>query len=307
MNILHLKYAVEVEKCHSINRAAENLFMGQPNLSRAVKELEETLGIVIFNRTSKGMSVTHAGEEFLGYAKKILSQIDEVEAMYKTGKSDKQTFSVSVPRASYISYAFAEFVKNIEPSKPAEIFYKETNSMRAIDNILRADYKLGIIRYKSNFDKYFKSMLDEKGFAYETVTEFSYCLVMSERHPLAEKNDIEYSDLREYTEIAHADPYVPSLPFSVVKKEELPDDIDKRVFVFERASQYDLLSAVTDTFMWVSPVPDGLLAKHGLIQKKCGANTKLYKDVLIYRSDYRLTSLDNIFITELCKAKRQFL
>ena len=82
MNILHLKYAVEVGKTHSINKAAQNLYMGQPNLSRAIKDLEESLGITIFNRTTRGMFVTPQGEEFLQHAKKILSQIDEVEAMY---------------------------------------------------------------------------------------------------------------------------------------------------------------------------------------------------------------------------------
>ena len=114
MNILHLKYAVEVEKTRSINRAAENLFMAQPNLSRAIRELEESLGITIFHRTSKGISVTPQGEEFLQYAKKILSQIDEVEALYKNARTGKQSFSISVPRASYISAAFTEFSKKID-------------------------------------------------------------------------------------------------------------------------------------------------------------------------------------------------
>ena len=66
MNIAHLKYAVEVEKTASITKAGENLFMGQPNLSRGIKELEETLGVKIFKRTSKGIVPTPQGEEFLG-------------------------------------------------------------------------------------------------------------------------------------------------------------------------------------------------------------------------------------------------
>lgn len=92
MNILHWKYAIEVERTRSINRAAENLFMGQPNLSRAIKELEESLGITIFKRTSKGMSPTPQGEEFLQHAKKILSQIDEVEALYNTNHGGRVRF-----------------------------------------------------------------------------------------------------------------------------------------------------------------------------------------------------------------------
>ena len=306
MNIAHLKYAVEVEKTASITKAAENLFMGQPNLSRGIKELEETLGVKIFKRTSKGIVPTPQGEEFLGYAKSILAQIEEMESLYKPEKNNKLKFSISVPRASYISAAFAQFSKRLGPER-AEIFYKETNAMRVIRNILTADYKLGILRYASNYDKYFKEMLDEKGLTGELVTEFHYVLLMNEKHPLAGKETISFADLRPFIEIAHADPYVPSLPLSTVKKEELPDDIDRRIFVFERASQYDLLQQNPETFMWVSPAPEDTLRRYGLVQRACPENQKVYRDMLIYRKDYKLTELDQDFITELCKARRQYL
>ena len=173
MNILHLKYAVEVAKTKSISKAAENLYMGQPNLSRAIKELEESLGITIFDRTPKGITLTPQGEEFLQYARRIISQVDEVEQMYKNRASGKQKFSVCVPRASYISYAFAEFARQINLSSPAEFFYKETNSMRTIANVSKEDYSLGIIRYQTAFDKYFQMMFEEKKLAHEKITEFS--------------------------------------------------------------------------------------------------------------------------------------
>ena len=179
MNIQYLKYAIEVEKHKSISKAAKNLYMGQPNLSRAIKELEDSLGIVIFERTSKGIAVTPNGEEFLQYAKRILSQIDELEEIYKTGKSDKQQFSACVPRAGYIAYAFSELAKSIKTDTPAEIFYKETNSMRAINNVLRGEYNLAIIRYQEAFEKYFESMFKEKNLVAKTITEFSYVLAMS--------------------------------------------------------------------------------------------------------------------------------
>lgn len=305
MNVLHMKYAVEIAKTKSISKAAENLYMGQPNLSRAIKELEESLGITIFKRTTKGISVTPEGEEFLQYAKRIISQVEEVEDIYKNGKQKKQRFSACVPRASYISDAFAEFAKSIDTSVPAEIFYKETNSMRTINNIVKEDYDLGIIRYQSTFDKYFTSMFSEKKLMHETITEFSYVLLMSKSHPLADKENIELKDLADYIEISHADPYVPSLPLIDVKKAELSESVDKHIFVFERGSQFVLLEKVPTTFMWVSPIPDELLEKYSLVQKKCIGNTKVYKDVLIYRKGYKLTELDDAFITEVCTAKRK--
>lgn len=306
MNILHMKYAVEVAKLGSLNKAAETLLIAQPNISRSIKELEADLGITIFNRSSKGMVLTPEGEEFIRYAKSILKQIDEVELMYKQGAPKKQKFSISVPRACYISDAFAEFSKCISED-PAELFYKETNSQRTINNVINNDYKLGIIRYAENYDKYFKTMLEEKGLTYEMIAEFTYVLIMSRDNPLASKDTITFDDLPPYIEIAHADPYVPSLPLSRVVKDELPDNIDRRIFIFERASQFDLLSENTETFMWVSPASQKILDRYNLIQKKCVDNKKIYKDVLIYKEDYRLSPLDKQFITELCESKRKYL
>lgn len=306
MNILHMKYAVEVARVGSLNKAAETLLIAQPNISRSIKELEADLGITIFDRTAKGMFLTPEGETFIGYAKDILKQIEQVEDIYKNGAVKKQKFSISVPRACYISDAFVNFSKALSLD-PAEIFYKETNSQRTINNILNHDYKLGIIRYAENYDRYFKAMLEEKGLCYEMVTEFSYMLMMSKNCPLAKKEQITFNDLSGYIEIAHADPYVPSLPLAKVVKEELPDNIDRRIFIFERASQFDLLSENPNTFMWVSPAPEKLLDRYDLVQKVCVDNKKIYKDMLIYRNGYKLTKLDNLFITELCESKRKHL
>lgn len=248
------------------------------------------------------MVLTPDGEEFISFASGIIRHIDDVEKFYKTGAKRKQKFSVSVPRACYISEAFANFSKTL--SKDAiEIFYKETNSQRTLHNLQNRDYKLGIIRYAKNYDKYFTAMLEEKGFVYELITEFTYSIIMSKDCPLVKKENISFNDLTDYIEIAHADPYVPSVPLSKVVKEELPDNIHRRIFIFERASQFDLLSTNPETFMWVSPVPQATLDRYGLVQKKCRDNKKIYKDVLIFEQGYKLTELDKQFVKELNKTK----
>lgn len=304
MNLMHLKYMLAVAETGSINKAAEKLYVGQPNLSRAIRELESSLGGPLFDRSAKGMVLTPEGEVFLKYARGILKQVEEAEAVFRKAEAEKKQFSISVPRASYIADAFARFSVGITEGE-AELFYKETNAMRAIKNILQEDYRLGIIRYADSYDKYYKALLDEKNLSYELVTEFSYVLLMSREHPLADKSELCYADLEPYMEIAHADPYVPSLPQAQVKKEELPDNIHRRIYVFERASQFELLAQNPQTLMWVSPVPQELLDRYGLIQRVCPENRRRYKDILIHRKDYQLTELDKSFISELCQSRRR--
>ncbi len=302
MNILHLKYAVSIAEYGSINKAAEEIRVAQPNLSRVVKELEADLNIAIFRRTARGMELTPDGERFIAQARNILKQVDEMEEMYKAGKPGKLQFSISAPRASYISDAFTQFSTKLGKDD-AEIFYQETNSQQAIRNILEVGYNLGIIRYAAKYDRYFRQMLEEKNLQGELITEFTYCLIMSENSPLAKKDRIVMADLADYIQIAHADPYVPSLPLSAVKHEELPE-IPRRIYVFERGSQMDLLSVNPETFMWVSPIPERLLRNLHLVQRECIDNTKRYRDMLIRRKEYHLTKLDRQFITELTRSKR---
>ena len=295
MNMLHVKYAAEVARLGSLNKAAETLMIAQPNISRSIKELEADLGITIFSRSAKGMVLTPAGEEFMDYARDILNRIDKIEQSYRDGSQKKSKLSISVPRACYISAAMAEFSKNLGDAS-VEIYYKETNSKKTIKKLLENEYKLGIIRYSDNYDKYYKDMLEEKGLSFELVAEFSYVLLMSRESPLAAKETIAYEDLSDYIEIAHADPYVPTLSVSKVFREELPGNVNQRIFVFERASQFDLLSENPRTFMWVSPASQKILDRYNLVQRACEGNKKVYRDVLIYHKGYKMTRLERILL-----------
>lgn len=306
MNILHLKYAVEVAKTRSISKAAENLYMGQPNLSRAIKELEESLGITIFRRTTKGISITPDGEEFLQYARQIVQKVEEVEQIYQNGRQKKQTFSVSVPRASYLSFAMADFSRCMKKSSPAEFYYCETNPMNTINSVVREDFNLGIVRFQSSYEKYFSDLFKDKKLTSDTIAEFSYSMIISKNDPLAHKDSVCLDDLADYIEVCHSDPYVPSVPAIDVRKSELTEFVERRIFVYERGTQFVLLGNVPETFMWVSPVPQQLLDNYGLVQLKVRGAERLYKDVLIYRRDYRLSDYDKEFIAAVYRAKFKY-
>lgn len=296
---MHLKYAVEVAKTGSITGAAENLFMGQPNLSKAIRELEDSLGVTIFKRTSKGIVATQKGEEFLVYAKRILAQIDELETMYKSDTDTKQSLSISIPRGSYMAHGFTNLIKRLDNDKEMEIHYKETNSMEAISNILQSNFNLAIIRYRDVFEQYFAGLLKEKELKSELVWQFRYIAVMSKDNPLAKKPVLTCSDFSDSIEILHSDNAVPSLPTLEAKRMENIENSNKKVYVFERGSQFEILSNVPNSFMWVSPIPQKMLDRYGLIQRRVSDADYSYKDVLVYLRSYRLTELDRMYIEEL--------
>jgi DNA-binding transcriptional LysR family regulator len=298
MNILHMKYAVEVAHTGSLSKASDMLFIAQPNLSRAIKELEAELGITIFERTSKGMTLTPQGKDFIVNAERILREIRDLENLYIHGAPERQRFAISVPRASYIAAAFARFSKNIS-KKEAEIFYMETNARKAVQNLLEEDYRLGIVRMAECYEPFFSEMFEEKGISCEELVKYRFRLAFSKKSPLAEKKEITLSDLTSLIEVTHADPFVPSVPFIEVIKDELTSNIRRHIFVFERASTFDLISENPETFMWAMPLPDKLKDRFDIVERECVDNTRVYKDVLIYRRDYRFTDADLAFLKEL--------
>ena len=306
MNILHLKYAVEIANTRSISKAAENLFTSQPNLSRAIKDLENDLKIKIFKRSSKGIEVTIEGEEFLLYARNALAQINRIESIYEKRTERKERLSVSVPRSSFYSYAFSNFAKEKNKSSSFELVYKETNSMRTLLNVLSEEYDLGILRYQSAFDRYYTNFFEEKKLDYEVLNEFSYVLLVHKSNPISKKEKVTEQDLSNMTEISHGDPYVPTLPLIDVKRAELSHVTDKRIMIFERSVQFTLLEEIPNTFMWVSKTPQDLLEKFGLIEIKCDFNDKTYKDVLVYRKKYHLTENDKNFIDHIVKERTKY-
>ncbi len=305
MNLIHLKYVVEIDKTRSISKAAENLYMGQPNLSRSIKELEQSLQITIFKRTPRGIEVTPEGEEFIEYAKKILKEVEAVEKKYTLREKPTEKFSILVPRASYIGYSFVEFMRGIDPNSFFEVTYKETNCLKAITKVLQGEYKLGIIRYRSSFQDQFKKFFIEKNLGYEIIYEFQHRVVVHKNSPLCNIKELKESDLENYIEICYPDPYVPNLPFADVKKLELPDNIHRRIYIYERASQFDLLENLENTFILVSPMPKEILRQYNLIELKLANSSSDYRDVLIFKKGYNLTSIDKKFLTCLCDVKRE--
>lgn len=299
MNTAYLAYALEIERVGSITQAAQNLFMAQPNLSKALKELEKELGYPIFKRTALGVKATREGEEFLFHAKHIMEQLEAMGRISQRSNGDKAWYKLSIPRGSYIVNGFTSFISELAMDKGMEITINETNDLGTISNVVDHNYNLGIIRYQSGNEDYFLSLLKNNHLCYETIWEFEYVLVMSKQHPLAKKQEITMEDLKGYTKITHGDMALPHEKYSGIKTAQTGNVI----YVYERGSQFDLLANVPSTYMWVSPIPQQLLDKNQLIQRSCKTENNLYKDVMIYREDYQFGEYDRLFQKKLYEAK----
>lgn len=304
MNMLHVRYAVEVANTGSINAASKKLIAAQPNISRSIKELEESLGIVIFNRNAKGMTLTAEGENFIKECKRILSEIDQLDNTYKNGLYDeKRIFAVSAPKSGYISEAFAVFAsKNTSISN---FVYREAGAITTVKNVVSGDFKLGIIRYPAKHDVYYKDLLDEQDLYYELVSEFQYKLIMHKDSPIVNCIDSDMSLLNSYTEICHADPLIMNLKEDEYAHHEFTPLAKRHINVFERASAFEFLTINKNAFMWSAPMPKDILNRNNLLQIDVPGDNQVFKDILIYKNDYALSSYDKEFITELCNSKRK--
>ena len=309
MNTLHFKYAVEIEKTRSITQAAENLYMAQPNLSKAIKELENSLGITIFRRTSKGVIPTDQGMKFLACAKQILMQIDNMEAISSPDKPKERKMRISVPRAGYISKAFSEYIAASDSSDDMEVYFCETNSLRTIENVRENGYNFGIIRFNAAHEKYCSDFLKEKNLESQILWEYEMLAVMSSEHPAAENENITYAELSaDYAELTQGDDYVPYVSGAVEKlfDKNRPEGTKvRRICMFDRGSALDFLLTVPQSFMLDSPVPDSLCGKYGLVQRKCIFPDNKFKDLLIYSSGRKLSKSELALVNKLYEVRNE--
>ena len=300
MNLLHLKYAAEIARLLSFSKAAELLNVSQPSLSRSIKELEESLGITIFRRTPKGISPTPEGEEFLVYARRILAQVESVERRYARDNRVSGRFALSAPRSLCIASAFSAFSSKLEVSGETELTLRECGAERTISDVTSGESRLGIIRYRSIYDRYFRDMLEEKELRAELLGEAKQELLLSSQHPLTLQSTVTLTQLSPYQELIYDDAFVPSLPPATVLKDERTPGVSRRIYVSDRAGSYQLLNELPDSFMWhmpERPIPANLTCL------ECSDAERLCRDVLICKKDYKFSSLDNMFFDELIKVR----
>lgn len=296
MNLSYLKYAAEVEKTGSITKAAQNLYMNQPHLSKIIRELERDLGSPIFDRTSRGMVPTRRGEEFLRYARTILAQEEQIEALCARNKERVIDLSLCAPRSACAAAALAAFLRELENPETLNLRFRETNLRETIRCICSKTFDLGIIRFQSLYEASYIKMLQDENLEWKEMWEFSSQLLMSASHPLASRPSLTYLDLTDFLEIREGDIRQPS--FSFEEEEECAGPgCSRSVSVYDRGSQLELLKQLPSSYMWSAPLPQQCLKDSGLIQRPCSYPGNLHKDALIFRSGYRFSREEQLLIS----------
>ena len=302
MNLTDLHYVVEIEKSGSISKAAKELYVAQPNLSKAIKHLEREFGISIFERSSKGVKATREGQKFLEYAKRIIYEIEEMKRDCSDLGKENLSFKITVPRASYISSTFAEFIGMQSKETAIKAEFQENSSMHAIENVLQNGYSMGIIRYLCENESYFQSLLDLKGLNAELLAELPYVILTSAKRELKTREELE-----DGVEILHGDWKLPTGEYTELSENGESLHPHNKIYIFERGSQFDILREVKNSYMWVSPVPEKIRKKYNLVQKHAGFSGQMIRDVLIYKKGYQKKLYEREFIEHLKETIREMM
>ncbi len=197
MTLTQLRYVAEVAKTKSINATAHALYISQPSLSAHIKDLEQELGIVIFNRTNRGITLTKDGETFIRYVNNILQQYHIMEQKYLKNEKLKDYFSVTMHHSTFSSKIFTKLMNEFG-FEDYEYSVFETKTGEVINHVSSAKSDLGILYISSFNQDYYERIFKEKGLEYVVMGEFPVYAYVREQHPLARQDTVELSDLENY-------------------------------------------------------------------------------------------------------------
>lgn len=197
MTLTQLRYVIAVAKAKSINEAAKTLFLSQPSLSTAIRELEEEIGIEVFHRTNRGISVTPEGEEFIGYARQVVEQYELMEAKYVSKGPVKKKFAVSMQHYSFAVVAFVEMVKQFGMDE-YEFAIHETKTFEVIEDVKTFRSEIGILFINAFNRQVLMKLFQESALEFHKLLECGIYVYMWKGHPLSGKEEISLEELAEY-------------------------------------------------------------------------------------------------------------
>lgn len=238
MRIQQLEYLERIVEAGSINEAAKRLFLTQPSLSNAVKELENEMGIQIFQRSSGGISLTAEGREFMTYSKQILDQVNLMNERYKNGQQRKQSFSVSAQHYAFVVHAFVELIKSVNANE-YQFTLRETETRNIFNDLAQFKSELGIL-YTNGFNqKIMQRLFKENNLVFTPLFVAKPHIFVSRYNPLTSKSSVDLSDLEYFPYLSYEQGEVNSFYFS----EEILSTLShkKSIKVSDRATIFNLM------------------------------------------------------------------
>jgi DNA-binding transcriptional LysR family regulator len=284
MKIQQLEYVIAVAREGSITKAAKKLYQAQPNISIALKELEASLGIQIFNRSPNGMILTPEGEEFLARAQTIVDEMQSLERDYAQTPENEMKLKVAAARSTYAINAMGKLISDYyEKTDKIEVHVMETSTVKVMEDICAGKFDIGFIRIPSSHAEMIESRLRARNLIGKTIMEFPLQIVMKSSHPLAQYDDIPYELLYEYPEIIHGDDEPEMMRRASINQNYDDKRSTKRILIYDRGTQITMLKTVKNAYMWVPPMNQKILKYNDLVLKKCSYANNLNRDMIIYR------------------------
>ena len=197
MNINQLKYVLTVAESSSMREASTKLYVSQPALSASIRELEEELGILIFERTNKGISLTNSGRDFLTYAKKAVGQYEILEDRYLSGDSHRERFSVSTQHYNFAIKAFTEMVRKMDPRKYAFSIH-ETKTKEVLDDVASLKSEVGIVSFSGSNEAVMRKLFRDYGLEFTPLMRRETYVYVWKDHEFAGRTEISLEELADY-------------------------------------------------------------------------------------------------------------
>ena len=196
MNITQLKYVLTIADSSSMREASTKLYVSQPALSASVRELEEELGILIFERTNKGIKLTDDGREFLTYAKKAVGQYEILEDRYATG-GDKEKFSVSTQHYNFAIKAFTDLIKKFDPQKYVFSIH-ETKTKEVLDDVGSLKSEVGIISFSGSNEAIIKKIFRDYQLDFVPLMRRETYVYVWKNHKFANRKEVSIEQMKDY-------------------------------------------------------------------------------------------------------------
>ncbi len=294
MTLQQLKYAVAIADKGSINEAAKYLFISQPSLSNAIKDLEKEIKITIFTRTNRGIQISSEGAEFLGYARQVLQQSELLEQKYLSGMPAKQRFSVSTHHYLFAANAFVDLIKEFG-GEEYEFTFRETKTYEVIDDVKNLRSEIGLI-YLSDFNApVIGKLLKESNLVFTELFTARPHVFLYKHHPLAQNKTITLEELEDYPCVSFEQGDQNSFYFA---EEVLSTrSVKKSIKVSDRAAVVNMMIGVNAYTFSTGVFPEYL---HGedIVSIPLEADEKICVGTIIHK-DTTLTHLGEIYLEAL--------